>query len=102
MATFISLVGFTDKGIQAVRQTVARAEAFKVLARSLGVTVKEIFWTVGLYDLVIVMEAPDEETVSALALTVGALGNVRTQTLRGFSAEEMNRIIAKMPPPPMP
>ncbi len=102
MATFISLVGFTDKGIQAVRQTVARAEAFKVLARSLGVTVKEIYWTVGLYDLVIVMEAPDEETVSALALTVGALGNVRTQTLRGFSAEEMNRIIAKMPPPAMP
>ncbi len=97
MATFISLVGFTDQGIRNVKQTTARAEAFKAIAQRLGVTVKDIYWTVGLYDLVIVMEAPDEETLSALLLSVGALGNVRTQTLRGFSAEEMNRIIAKMP-----
>jgi uncharacterized protein with GYD domain len=52
---------------------------------------------VGPYDLVIVMEAPDEETVTALLLTLWALGNVRTQTLRGFSAEDMRRLIAKMP-----
>jgi len=80
-----------------VKQTTARAEAFKELARKVGVTVKDIYWTVGLYDLVLVMEAPDEETLSTLLLSVGALGNVRTQTLRGYSAEEMNRIIAKMP-----
>lgn len=80
-----------------MKQTTARAEAFKELARKVGVTVKDIYWTVGLYDLVLVMEAPDEETLSTLLLSVGALGNVRTQTLRGYSAEEMNRIIAKMP-----
>lgn len=79
-----------------MKQTTARAEAFKEMARRLGVTVKDIYWTVGLYDLVLVMEAPDEETLSTLLLSVGALGNVRTQTLRGYSAEEMNRIIANM------
>lgn len=51
----------------------------------------------GSYDVVLVMEAPDEETLTSLLLSLGALGNVRTQTLRGFSAEEMDRIIAKMP-----
>lgn len=97
MATFISLVGWTDQGIRNVKQTTARAEAFKEMAQRLGVTVKDIYWTVGLYDLVLVMEAADEETLSTLLLSAGALGNVRTQTLRGYSAEEMNRIIAKMP-----
>ena len=97
MATFISLVGFTDQGIRNVKQTTARAEAFKAMAQKVGVTVKDFYWTVGPYDMVIVMEAPDEETLSSVLLSAGALGNVRGQTLRGFSAEEMNRIIAKMP-----
>ena len=97
MVTFISLLGWTDQGIRTVKQTTARAEAFKAMAQKVGVTVKDIYWTVGPYDLVIVMEAPDEETLSSVLLSVGALGNVRTQTLRGFSAEEMNRIITKMP-----
>ncbi len=96
MATFISLVGWTDQGIRNVKQTTARADAFKAMAHRVGVTVKEIYWTVGPYDLVMVMEGPDEETVTALLLSLGALGNVRTQTLRGFSEEEEKRIIAKM------
>lgn len=97
MATFISLLGWTDQGIRNVKQTTARAEAFKAMAQKVGVPVKDIYWTVGPHDVVIVMEAPDEETVTSLLLSVGMLGNVRTQTLRGFSAEEMNRIITKMP-----
>ena len=97
MVTFISLLGWTDQGIRTVKQTTARAEAFKAMAQEVGITVKDLYWTVGPYDVVIVMEAPDEETVTSLLLSVGTLGNVRTQTLRGFSAEEMTRIIAKMP-----
>lgn len=60
-------------------------------------TVKDVYWTVGPYDVVLVMEAPDEATITSPLLSLGALGNVHTQTLRGFSAEEMNRILAKMP-----
>ena len=96
MATYISLLGFTDEGIRKVKQTTKRAEAFKAMARKRGVTVKDIYWTVGAYDVVIVMDAPDDETATAVIMSLGALGNVRTQTLRAFSAEEMNRIIGKM------
>ena len=96
MATFISLLGFTDQGIRKVKQTTKRADAFKSIARKTGVTVKDIYWTVGAYDVVIVMEAPDDESATAALLSLGALGNVRTQTLRAFSAAEMNRIIGKM------
>ena len=97
MATFISLLGWTDQGIRNVKRTTARAKAFKAMAQKVGVTVKDIYWTVGPYDVVLVMEAPDEVTITSLLLSLGALGNVRTQTLRAFSAEEMSRIIAKMP-----
>ena len=96
MATYIMLVSFTDQGIQNIKDTPKRAEAFKEMARKLGVTVKENYWTLGAYDVVITLEASDEEAVTALGLSVGALGNVRTQTLRAFSAEEMNRILGKM------
>ncbi len=97
MATFISLLGWTDQGIRNVKRTTARAKAFKAMAQKVGVTVKDIYWTVGPYDVVLVMEAPDEATITSLLLSLGTLGNVRTQTLRGFSAEEMTRILAKMP-----
>lgn len=97
MPTFITLVSWTDQGIRNVKQTVERAEAMKALAQKMGVTVKDIYWTLGQYDVVTILEAPDAETVSALHLSAASLGNVRTQTLQAFSAEEMRRILAKMP-----
>ena len=97
MATYIVLGNFTDQGIRNVKDTTKRAEAFKEMARKAGVKVKEVYWTLGQYDLATIVEAPDEETVTALDLSACSLGNIRTQTLRAFSAEEMGRIIAKMP-----
>lgn len=96
MATFISLINFTDQGIQNVKKSPQRAENFKKLAGTLGVTVKEIYWTVGNYDVVAVIEGSDKQVTSVL-LTLGALGNVRTQTLRAFSAEDFSEIIEAMP-----
>jgi uncharacterized protein with GYD domain len=96
MATFITLMNFTDQGIRNVKDSPARYEAFRTVAEKLGVTVKSVYWTVGQYDVVLVVEGSDEAVTSAL-LKLGSLGNVRTQTLRGFSAEEMKRIISKMP-----
>ncbi|BCR03653.1 GYD domain-containing protein [Desulfuromonas versatilis] len=96
MATFITLINFTDQGIRNVKDSPARFEAFKAMAESLGLTVKSAYWTVGNYDIVIVVEGPEEAAVTAL-LKTGSLGNVRTQTLRGFSAEEMKRLLANMP-----
>lgn len=97
MATFISLLGFTDQGIRNVKQSTERAEAFKGVAQKMGITVKDIYWTLGSYDVVVVLDAPDQEKVMSLLLGLGSLGNVRTQTLQGFSAEEMGRITANLP-----
>jgi uncharacterized protein with GYD domain len=66
------------------------------MAEKLGVMVKDLYYTVGHYDLVAVMEGSDEAVTTAL-LKVGSLGNVRTETLRGFSLDDMKKIIGEMP-----
>jgi uncharacterized protein with GYD domain len=95
MATYISLISFTDQGIRNVKESPNRAEAFKSMAEKMGVTVKDIYWTVGNYDLVVITEGSDEAVTSAL-LSVGSAGNIRTQTLRAFSAAEITKIIDNM------
>jgi uncharacterized protein with GYD domain len=96
MAGFVVLANFTDQGVRHVKDTLQRAEAFKELAQSAGVTVKDMYWTLGQYDIVAVCDAPDDETATALSLSVASFGNVRTQTLRAFSAAEMAKILGKM------
>jgi uncharacterized protein with GYD domain len=96
MAAYVVLSNFTDQGIRNVKDSPKRAEAFKQMAATFGATVKELFWTQGQYDVVIVLEAPDEISTMALSLSLGALGNVRTQSLRAFSAADMATIVSKM------
>jgi uncharacterized protein with GYD domain len=96
VATFIVLAHFTDKGISNVADSPKRADAFKAQAKKMGATVKSIYWTLGAYDMVTVIEAPDVETITALGLTVGKLGNIRTQTLRAFDAAAMSAILKKV------
>jgi uncharacterized protein with GYD domain len=95
MATFVSLMNWTDRGVKDFRDTTKRADAFTGLVQQHGGSVRTIYWTLGEYDLVAVTEAPDDETATAVALLLGSLGNVRTVTLRAFAAEEMARIVAK-------
>ncbi|MBK9244719.1 MAG: GYD domain-containing protein [Burkholderiales bacterium] len=96
MATFIALGNFTDQGIRNVKDTIKRADAVKEAAQKAGVTMKDIMWTLGAYDMVVTFEAPDDAAITAFALAVGAAGNVRTQTMRAFSRSEMSGILAKM------
>lgn len=96
MATYITLLNFTDQGIRSVKDSPDRYEAFKAMAETLGVTVKSVYYTVGQYDLVLIVEGSEEAATTAL-LKAGSLGNVRSQTLRAFSVEEMRKIIAMMP-----
>lgn len=96
MATFLVLTRFTDQGSRNVKDTVARADAYKQMANKLGITVKGLYWTLGAYDVIALCEAPDDETMTALSLSGGALGGVHTQTLRAFSADEMKAILGKM------
>jgi len=96
MATYIVLTNFTDQGICNVKETTKRADAVKVLAKKFGVTAREFFWTLGSYDVVAIFDAPDDASMTALGLALGAGGNVRTQTMRAFSRDEMNGVLAKL------
>jgi uncharacterized protein with GYD domain len=96
MAHYVMLLKFTDQGIRSVKETTKRAAAFGELAGKMGAKINTILWTMGQYDLVAVAEAPNDETVAALSVSVGKLGNVSIQTLRGFTASEVDGILKKV------
>lgn len=96
MALYIVLANFTEQGIRSVKDSPKRAEAFKNMAKKCGATVKDLFWTLGPYDIVAILDAPDDISITALGLSTGALGNVRTQTLRAFTQADMKNVLAKM------
>lgn len=96
MATYIVLGQFTDQGIRNVKDSPKRADALKDMAKKAGAAIKEVYWTIGQYDVVTIVEAPDEGALTALLLSVGKLGNVRTQSLRAFSADEFSRIVGRI------
>lgn len=96
MATFVVLAGFTDQGIRNVKETINRAEVFKEMAKKTGVTVKDMYWTLGRHDIVAICEAPDDTAATTLMLSTASRGNVRSETLRAFSFDEMKEILSKM------
>jgi len=93
MATYVTLYNFTDQGLKNIKDTVKRTEAAKKAAEAMGIQVKEIVWTQGQYDLIVITEASDEVKASAFGLNTIKLGNVRGQTLRAFTAAEMGKIL---------
>ncbi len=95
MAISISLVNFTEQGIKGIKESPGRAKAFRDLAKKNGVTVRDIFWTIGRYDMVVISEGTDE-AMTATLLSIARLGNVRTETLRGMDAETFQRILDKV------
>jgi len=96
MATYVSLVSWTEQGIKSYRDTTARAEAASQLAVKLGGRMTSILWTIGPYDLVAVSEFDDDEAATAFALALGSSGNIRTTTMRAFDAGQMSSIIARI------
>ena len=96
MATYIVLTNFTDQGVRTIQDTTKRADAVKEMAQKFGVTAKEFYWTLGSYDVVAIFDAPDDASITAFGLAIGAGGNVRTQTMRAFSRDDMDGILAKL------
>ena len=96
MPSYIHLIQFKDQGIRNIQDTVKRGDAAIAEAEKMGMKVVEEYWTMGAYDAVVIMEAPDDETMSAFALKVGSLGNVKAQTLRAFRRNEMEGILTKI------
>lgn len=97
MQTYIVLASFTDQGIRSIKDTVKRADAAREAAGRFGVKMKDIYWTQGQYDLVTLCEGQDEASIAAFGLALTSAGNIRFQTLRAFSRDEMNGILSKLP-----
>ena len=95
MPSYVSLINWTEQGIKNFRDTSKRAAAYEELVERHGGKVKDLYWTLGEYDLVAVTQAPDDETFTAIALQLGSMGNVRTTTLRAFDRTEITKIIQK-------
>jgi uncharacterized protein with GYD domain len=96
MPTYVALSSFTDQGIRNVKDTTKRAEAVAAAAGKFGATMKQIYWTLGRYDIVVIIEAPNDEAATAFSLAIGAAGNVRTETMRAYPKDEMSAILAKL------
>jgi uncharacterized protein with GYD domain len=96
MATYIALVNFTDQGVRHIKQTTERAKELVSAAAKLGVRVRDIYWTMGSVDAIFTADGPDDETITAFVARMSSLGNIRTQTMRAFSAEEMDQILGKI------
>ena len=96
MATYIALSRFTDQGVRSVKDTTKRAAAVQEAAARFGARLTQIYWTLGHYDLVAIIEASDEQSATAFALSIASAGNIRMETLRAFNRDEMGGILAKL------
>jgi uncharacterized protein with GYD domain len=96
MATYVILANWTEKGVATAKDTVNRADSVKQLVASMGGEMTQIYWTLGRYDIVAIVTAPDEETAAAIGAAVSGLGSVRTESLRAFTASEMTGILSKI------
>lgn len=96
MAKYITLVNWTDQGIRNVKDSPNRLDGARDLAKTFGCEMQDFHMTIGAYDMVVTMEAPDDETMARFALTLAATGNVRTTTLKAFSEASYRDIIGSL------
>jgi uncharacterized protein with GYD domain len=96
VATHVVLMNWTDQGIKGFRDSPSRAEVGREEMEKLGIELKDIYWTIGPYDLVLTVDAPDDEALAAALLRIGSAGNIRTTTLRAFSRDEFDRVSEKV------
>jgi uncharacterized protein with GYD domain len=96
MVTFISLCTFTDQGMRTVKESTKRADMVMEAASKFGSKMTHLYWTQGQYDLISIIEAPDDASATAFGLAIASAGNVRMQTLRAFNRNEMNSILGKL------
>jgi uncharacterized protein with GYD domain len=92
MASYIMLTNWTEQGIRNVKDSPARLDAAKQLCKKHGAEIKQVFMTMGAYDLVVLVEAPGDEAVAKVALALGAAGNIRTTTLKAFNEAEYRQL----------
>jgi uncharacterized protein with GYD domain len=97
MPTYMTLIRYTQQGIESIKDSPARLDAAKDLYRSLGAEIKSFYLTMGRYDVVVISEAPDDETTTKLTMTIGSSGAIRTETFRIFTEDEYRKLISELP-----
>jgi len=96
MPTYVMLANFTDQGIRNIKESPKREVAFRELCEKVDARVKDAYRTMGRYDVVAIVEAPSDEVMSTIAYSLGSRGNIRTETLRAFTRQETDQVLAKM------
>jgi uncharacterized protein with GYD domain len=97
MATYVILAQYTDQGIRTIKNSPQRASQVAEMAKGFGCEMKEVYWTLGQYDIVTVVEAKDEQSLCTFGYALGSAGYVRTQTLRAFNKDEIRAVIGNLP-----
>lgn len=96
MPTYIILTNYSQKGIERIKESPARLDSVKGLFKKMGAELKDFYLVQGRYDIIVIAEAPDDETVAKISLAIGAQGNVRTETLRAYTEDEYRKIISAL------
>jgi uncharacterized protein with GYD domain len=97
MPTYVSLVRYSDQGIRNIKESASRLDAAKKVYQAAGGELKQFFLLMGQYDILIISEAPNDEAAGKVALTLGSLGNVRTESFRAFTETEFRKLIGSLP-----
>lgn len=97
MPSYIVLAHYTRKGVEGIKQSPSRVDAARQAFKQAGGEMKAFYLTTGRYDIVCLVEAPNDEAIARMALTLGAQGNVRTETMRAFTEDEFRKIIGALP-----
>ncbi|MFC1562110.1 GYD domain-containing protein [candidate division KSB1 bacterium] len=97
MPTYITLLSYTQKGIENIKDAPSRLDNAKKVFHEMGAKIKAFYLVMGQYDAVVIAESPDDETIARVALTTSSRGDIHTETLRAFTEEEYRRIVDKLP-----
>jgi uncharacterized protein with GYD domain len=97
MPSYMTLIHYTQQGIESIKDSPARLDTAKELFKSMGAEIKSFYLAMGRYDVIVISKAPDDETATKLALTIGSTGAIRTETFRIFTENEYRKLISELP-----
>ena len=97
MPTYISLIQYTQKGMEKIKESPARLDHAKKGYEAAGGKIKDFYLVMGEYDIVVIAELPNDEAAAKLALTLGSAGNIKSRTSRAFTEAEYRKLVQSLP-----
>jgi uncharacterized protein with GYD domain len=97
VATYISFIQFTQQGLASIKDSPKRLDAARKAFEQAGAKIKDFYLVMGKYDIVIVVEAPNDEAIAKTSLAIASKGNIKTSTSRAFTEAEYRKLIDSLP-----